>query len=78
MTIFADASALIAIIAHEPDALVLADCLQDDRDRLCSAKLNMGDCYAYACARTHGARLLFKGEDFTLTDVTPARGNTAV
>ena len=33
------------------------------------ARLNMGDCFAYACARTHNAPLLFKGEDFGLTDV---------
>ena len=33
------------------------------------ARLNMGDCFAYACARTHNAPLLFKGEDFALTDV---------
>ena len=25
------------------------------------ARLNMGDCFAYACARTHGVPLLFKG-----------------
>lgn len=36
------------------------------------AQLNMGDCFSYACARTHGAALLFKGEDFSLTDITPA------
>ena len=29
------------------------------------AGLNMGDCFAYACARVNGAKLLFKGEDFT-------------
>jgi ribonuclease VapC len=36
------------------------------------ARLNMGDCFAYACARTHGAPLLFKGDDFARTDVSPA------
>ena len=33
------------------------------------AQLNMGDCFAYACARAQGAPLLFKGEDFSKTDV---------
>ena len=33
------------------------------------ARLNMGDCFAYACAKTHGAPLLCKGEDFGKTDV---------
>ena len=33
------------------------------------ARLNMGDCFAYACARTHGVPLLFKGDDFSHTDI---------
>lgn len=36
------------------------------------AKLNMGDCFAYACARSLGAPLLFKGNDFPHTDIVPA------
>jgi ribonuclease VapC len=36
------------------------------------AKLNLGDCFAYACARTHGAPLLFKGDDFGKTDIAVA------
>ena len=141
MTIFADASALVAIIAGEPEAEAMADCTPADAvepratfdRRLCSAlsgwetvagltrsymfsvpsararvqlfldalgfafvgigqpefdlateayaqfgkgrhpaALNMGDCFAYACARTNGARLLFKGRDFARTDIEPA------
>lgn len=34
------------------------------------AALNMGDCFAYACARTNNARLLYKGDDFARTDLT--------
>ena len=33
------------------------------------ARLNMGDCFAYALARALGEPLLFKGEDFRLTDI---------
>ena len=33
------------------------------------AKLNMGDCFAYACAKTNSARLLYKGDDFAKTDL---------
>lgn len=33
------------------------------------ARLNMGDCFAYALARDLGEPLLFKGDDFTLTDI---------
>jgi ribonuclease VapC len=36
------------------------------------AALNMGDCFAYACARQLDMPLLFKGDDFLLTDVTVA------
>lgn len=128
--IFADASALIAIITGESEADRLADVLEDDRERLCSAlavwetvaglcrsytfsvaaarirvqqfldtcgfafveigrresdiatdayaqfgkgrhaaALNMGDCFAYACAKSNGAKLLYKGDDFAKTDL---------
>lgn len=33
------------------------------------AGLNMGDCFAYACASTNGAKLLYKGDDFARTDL---------
>lgn len=33
------------------------------------AKLNMGDCFAYAGAKTNNARLLYKGGDFAHTDL---------
>jgi ribonuclease VapC len=36
------------------------------------AGLNFGDCFAYALAKATGEPLLFKGNDFTHTDVTPA------
>lgn len=128
--IFVDASALISIVAKEPDALDLAALLEAERTRLCSAMslwetvaglcrsymfsvesaqervrlvrqhlglqmvqigerehdlalqayaqfgkgrhpagLNMGDCFAYACAKAHRAALLFKGNDFSKTDI---------
>jgi ribonuclease VapC len=33
------------------------------------AGLNYGDCFSHALAATHGEPLLFKGDDFTKTDV---------
>lgn len=36
------------------------------------AKLNMGDCAAYALAKSRGWPLLYKGEDFTQTDIERA------
>lgn len=37
------------------------------------AKLNIMDCFAYALAMEHSCPLLFVGDDFAKTDVTPAR-----
>ena len=36
------------------------------------AALNMGDCFAYACAKANKAKLLFKGNDFSKTDIDVA------
>lgn len=33
------------------------------------ADLNFGDCFAYGCAKATGARLIYKGNDFALTDL---------
>lgn len=131
---FVDASAIIAILAGEPDAAVLADALDGADKRITSpiaifeaviglcrvrhatieeaeadvaeflrladiscrpltaqdahealvafsrygkgrshpAQLNLGDCFAYAAARTQVVPILFKGNDFTKTDIEPA------
>jgi len=37
-----------------------------------AARLNFGDCFAYALARATGEPLLFKGDDFLHTDIRPA------
>ncbi|MCB1056308.1 MAG: type II toxin-antitoxin system VapC family toxin [Acidobacteria bacterium] len=37
------------------------------------AGLNYGDCFAYALARTRDEALLFKGDDFSRTDVRRVR-----
>ena len=36
------------------------------------AALNFGDCFAYALAAVSGEPLLFKGDDFALTDIEAA------
>lgn len=36
------------------------------------AKLNFGDCFAYALAKATGEPLLFKGDDFAQTDIGAA------
>ncbi len=131
--IFVDTSAVIAIIAREPDAAMFAGKIEAEDERITSAhvlleasmrlasvlslsptvadmlvtrllheagvaivpitegighasvaaferygkgrgkaKLNFGDCLSYACAKAHGARLLFKGGDFAQTDIARA------
>ena len=37
-----------------------------------SARLNMGDCFACACARALAVPLLFKDDDFSQTDIAVA------
>jgi ribonuclease VapC len=36
------------------------------------AGLNFGDCFAYALAKATGEPILFKGDDFSHTDLSPA------
>lgn len=38
------------------------------------AALHFGDCFAYALARSRDAGLLFKGDDFSQTDIRSALG----
>jgi ribonuclease VapC len=42
------------------------------RGRGSVGNLNFGDCLSYACAKAYGARMLFKGHDFSQTDVVSA------
>ena len=37
-----------------------------------AARLNLGDCFAYALAKTLDAPLLYKGDDFAQTDIRSA------
>jgi ribonuclease VapC len=37
-----------------------------------SARLNFGDCFAYALAKSRGEELLYAGGDFSRTDIEPA------
>jgi len=39
-----------------------------------AAGLNFGDCFSYALARATGEPLLYKGDDFSKTDVSSAFG----
>lgn len=67
------AAALFALrlvpIATEELRVALAAYRQLGKSSGHRAKLNMGDCFAYACAKANGARLLYKGNDFSQTDL---------
>jgi ribonuclease VapC len=63
----------IEIVAVDPslaEVSVLAfDLYGKGRHR---ARLNLGDCFSYALARSRNLPLLFKGDDFIHTDIVPA------
>jgi ribonuclease VapC len=41
------------------------------------ARLNLGDCFSYALAKSLNAPLLYKGEDFAKTDIVSAASTDA-
>jgi ribonuclease VapC len=63
----------IQTVAVPPEAASIAlEAFERFGKGLHPARLNMGDCFAYACAQHLGEPLLFKGGDFPLTDIEPA------
>lgn len=66
--------ARIDIVAVTPDHAVKAREAYRDFGKGSGhrARLNFGDCFAYALATSTGRPLLFKGDDFTHTDLTSA------
>ena len=57
----------------EPQARIAREAYRDfGRGSGHPARLNFGDCFAYALARATGEPLLFKGNDFVHTDIAPA------
>ena len=65
------AKAGIELVPVDVDqAHVARTAIRDYGKRRHPAGLNFGDCFAYALAKTLDEPLLFKGTDFTLTDVT--------
>lgn len=63
----------IVPIAEAETALALAAHARYGKGRH-PARLNLGDCFAYACARVHGVPLLYVGDDFSHTDIRSALG----
>jgi ribonuclease VapC len=59
-------------VTHD-QARIARDAYRDfGKDSGYKAGLNFGDCFAYALAKSTGEALLFKGNDFSHTDITPA------
>ena len=61
------------IVALAPgDAPLVADAYDRWGKGVHPAGLNLGDCFAYALAKSRGCPLLFVGEDFARTDLAIA------
>lgn len=68
------AAARIDIVAFDAEQLAVARAamVTYGRGSRSPAKLNFGDCMSYALAKVSGESLLFKGDDFTHTDIEAA------
>ena len=62
---------MVPIATNEAEAAVAA-CARFGKGQGHPAQLNLGDCFAYACAQTNDLPLLFVGNDFSRTDIVPA------
>jgi ribonuclease VapC len=72
-----------AFFASWDISLIPVDAIVTDQAMACAsryhittghpARLNMGDCFAYAAARTRGVKLAYKGDDFVHTDADAVR-----
>ncbi len=62
---------LIPITAKEAETALVAFS-RYGKGRGHPAQLNLGDCFAYAAAKNYRTSLLFKGDDFSKTDIRSA------
>jgi ribonuclease VapC len=69
------AAARIGVAAVEPAAAqaALAAFARYGKGGRHPAQLNLGDCFAYGQAKALNAQLLYKGADFSMTDIEAAR-----
>jgi len=70
--LFRQADVDIVPITEEVAQIAVAAFERYGKGRGAVANLNLGDCLSYACAKAHDARLLFKGSDFSQTDIARA------
>jgi ribonuclease VapC len=69
---FMDAASIKVVLISESIAASAVRAFEQFGKGRHPAQLNMGDCFAYAAARAYRAALLFKGNDFTRTDLKNA------
>lgn len=62
----------IAPFTHEQATLAIEAFRRYGKGTGHAAGLNFGDCFTYALAKLTGEAVLFKGNDFSHTDLTPA------
>lgn len=62
----------IRIVDADRDIARRAIKAEEDFGKRTPAKLNLGDCFAYALAKQLNAPLLYKGDDFQRTDIQAA------
>jgi ribonuclease VapC len=67
-----ESSVEVVPITEETAHIAVAAFERYGKGRKHRANLNFGDCLSYACAKAHGAKLLFKGGDFAHTDIAKA------
>ena len=68
-----DASGIkIVAIAAAETAIAVEAFARFGKGRGHPAQMNMGDCFAYAVAKTNDVALLFNGDDFSKTDILSA------
>lgn len=71
---FFRASGIVIETVTPRQAEIARDAYRDFGKGRHKAGLNFGDCFSYALAKETDESLLFKGKDFSHTDVEPARG----
>jgi ribonuclease VapC len=64
-----DAAGIVAVPVTAADAIRVGDAYSEWGKGVHRARLNLGDCFAYALAESRGCPLLFVGNDFTRTDI---------
>lgn len=68
-TLLGDLKIELQPLSTPQGALAIAAYARFGRGTGHAAKLNFGDCFAYALAKANGEPLLFKGDDFAATDI---------